>query len=1064
MSRDAPKGAQRLTELPESLGQLTQLQRLDLSRNQLTELPQWLGRLTQLQELDVSHNQLTQLPQGIDQLAHLQMISLSNNRLQQLPDFFGKLAALRYLYVYDNELMALPNSLSQLTKLEDLHLGGNILTTLPSSLMYLHELTTLVLNGNKLPVLPEWIGQLSRLEHLAIGGMNLQVLPDSLRNLSRIKNLYIWGNPLTRVPDWVYDLTTLETLNMNSIEISELPEEIGHLRSLKSLLLEGNGLNELPISLTQLEHLDTLELNKNPLNPELAAAYKEGLKAVKRYLTELAKGVRRRFEAKLLILGDGNEGKTCISRAIRGLPFLPQVTTRGVDVEQWQFENPKHTVYDEKNITLNIWDFEGQEINHQTHQFFLTSQSLYILVFKCRDQFFMDRAEYWLDTIRARAPKAKAAIVISQSEERTPYVPQDKLQAQYGDLLAKGKWLFAVGCADNSGVEELRGYLKRWAADLEFMGRAWPDSYSRAEVAIKDRAKMGEAHINRSQLYDIFKNCGIDGSIFKDLSASMATLGVITQFPDCPDLLDFVVLQPQWLTKAISEIMEDKQLTLDKGEISLERMQIVWEDKGYAGMFATFHNCMKEFELCYDLEDASRSCLVPLRFGYEKPQIPWSSGNDLKERRVEYKLNIRPPMGLMSRFIVKTHHMMVSTFEYPKGVYWHNGVFLRTGTGPLISEALCEFDNDGRKLLVQVRAAFPQNLLEQIHAYVKAVFAFFSGLEPERAYGCMKIDYQTKGEKKCKGMHSESRIYSAIRKQRVLDCEYEFHDVDPQKLIWGFSSFGQYVLAKVASIEELRQELDKKPSWAENLTRDMGTLIDWVERNRQKMDQLLMAQANLLPAIKQEAELKLHEYLGYINQMLDDRELTSAPGILSIETKDRSKWNPQSYFTKTYILTPFCECDQNIHPCEDGRAEFTKDREWWAKTAPWIARGTKVLSVGLQLAFAGMPLALGDEVFKGIKNDVKFMNELAKNIELKEDSSEKEVPRDFAETMEEGLVRDLRLDDRETRLMKAALARFLEAVAPDNYRARQWGSLRRVRMTDNSYRWLCESCAKERRS
>jgi Leucine-rich repeat (LRR) protein len=40
-----------LTELPESLGQLTQLQSLDLSQNELTALPESLGNLTQLQTL-----------------------------------------------------------------------------------------------------------------------------------------------------------------------------------------------------------------------------------------------------------------------------------------------------------------------------------------------------------------------------------------------------------------------------------------------------------------------------------------------------------------------------------------------------------------------------------------------------------------------------------------------------------------------------------------------------------------------------------------------------------------------------------------------------------------------------------------------------------------------------------------------------------------------------------------------------------------------------------------------------------------------------------------------------
>ena len=76
-------------------------------------------------------------------------------------------------------------------------------------------------------------------------------------------------------------------------------------------------------------------------------------------------------------------------------------------------------------------------------------------------------------------------------------------------------------------------------------------------------------------------------------------------------------------------------------------------------------------------------------------------------------------MGIMSRFIVKTHYMIAKTDNMPKGVYWHNGVFLRTGEDEYRSEALCDFDQDERTLRIQVKAAFPQNMIEQLHGFAE---------------------------------------------------------------------------------------------------------------------------------------------------------------------------------------------------------------------------------------------------------------------------------------------------------------------------------------------------------
>ena len=49
----------KLTELPESLGQLMQLQTLDLTNNQLTVLPKWLSQFAELQMLTPNERRLT---------------------------------------------------------------------------------------------------------------------------------------------------------------------------------------------------------------------------------------------------------------------------------------------------------------------------------------------------------------------------------------------------------------------------------------------------------------------------------------------------------------------------------------------------------------------------------------------------------------------------------------------------------------------------------------------------------------------------------------------------------------------------------------------------------------------------------------------------------------------------------------------------------------------------------------------------------------------------------------------------------------------------------------------
>ena len=66
----------QLYELPESIGQLVQLQSLNLSNNKLLVLPESLGNLVQLHSLNLSRNKVVIWPKSLSNLVKLENLNL----------------------------------------------------------------------------------------------------------------------------------------------------------------------------------------------------------------------------------------------------------------------------------------------------------------------------------------------------------------------------------------------------------------------------------------------------------------------------------------------------------------------------------------------------------------------------------------------------------------------------------------------------------------------------------------------------------------------------------------------------------------------------------------------------------------------------------------------------------------------------------------------------------------------------------------------------------------------------------------------------------------------------
>jgi internalin A len=630
------------------------LQRLDLHFNKLTSLPPEIGRLTSLQRLDLGGNELTSLPPEIGLLTSLQDLDLWDNRLTSLPPEIGLLTSLQRLALGSNRLTSLPPEIGLLTSLQDLALGSNRLTNLPPEIGLLTSLQDLALWSNELTNLPPEIGQLTSLQDLDLG-----------------------RNELTNLPPEIGQLTSLQRLDLGDNEkLTSLPPEIGRLTRLRELeLVEDEMVDEYGDVKGHLPRY----LRIPP--PEIVDG---GTEAILAYLRELDKAQVERYEAKLMIVGEERMGKSSLVRALQGLRFDPsQSPTEGIDIATLQLAHPTLT---DKHITLHMWDLGGQLIYQATHQFFFTRRSLYLLAWNVGVTEEVARLSFWLATITALAPDARVLLVATHLDQWHGSLDDIRQRATIRAYQQRYPKIVAVGGVSNkdgTGLTQLKQHITEAAAQTELVHTPWPLSWVKAEEALLARP---EHHLDLRTFLQICREQDIQEDDARNVFGPfLHDLGKLLYFHDDPDLLNLIVLKPNWITKAISRVLLNKKVRDAGGVLDKADMASIWarKEQGVSydpALYPTFLRMMERFKLCYPIRSAhpdmpSSQYLVPLLLPEHPPEgLPEPPAvSQLAFPRLElwYRFGM-VPAGLMSWLIVDTH-------RYSQRQHWRTGMCLADG-------------------------------------------------------------------------------------------------------------------------------------------------------------------------------------------------------------------------------------------------------------------------------------------------------------------------------------------------------------------------------------------------
>lgn len=188
--------------LPKEINQLKNLESLYIEFVSLKELHPNLFKLPKLKSLSIQRtsqgDRTLEIPKAIGQLQQLEALNLTFNGIKELPKEIGQLKNLKTLNLGINDIKELPEEIGQLKNLEKLYLGGgytipgNPISSLPSSFSQLSNLKSIDIGYTHLADLPAVIFDLPNLEFLSMPNLISAATPlpktswDKFSNLSEI--------------------------------------------------------------------------------------------------------------------------------------------------------------------------------------------------------------------------------------------------------------------------------------------------------------------------------------------------------------------------------------------------------------------------------------------------------------------------------------------------------------------------------------------------------------------------------------------------------------------------------------------------------------------------------------------------------------------------------------------------------------------------------------------------------------------------------------------------------------------------------------------------------------
>lgn len=678
--------------------------------------------------------------------------------------------------------------------MNSIDLSHRKLTEIPDWVFDKKNTTTLDLSHNSISEIDERILDLENLETIILESNSFKEFPKVLFKIKKLEILDISNNQLRVIDKNIKSIIEIKHLSLRNCQLESIPNEISKLTKLVILDVSENHLVELPVEISKLKRLKRIKLNNNPDLKIPSEIINQGIKALFNYLKlSLKKKTEKINEAKLIIVGDGNVGKTFLKEKLIKNEINPKIqSTEGISIDKWNVTNLG------ENITFNFWDFGGQEIYHSTHQFFLSQRTLYLFVWNARTDDNIMSFDYWLNVIRLLSNNSPVIIIQSKIDERIKNIDEVTFKKRYPNIVG----FHNVSAISGAGIDELKNDILQSVFRLEHIGDELPMCWKNLKNKLLNLEKD---FISIYEYNNICKEFGLPKEEASILRRYYHDLGVFLNFEDNQLLKELIFINPQWATKAVYIALDTKSIIQNKGKFEFKELKKIWKEYP-SDKFLYLLELMKKFELTFNIPDTF-SYILPELLPAQKPAFNWNEDNNLC---FEYHYEFLPK-GVLSRLIVRLHNQIKN--EY----FWKNGMIVSYEN----TTALIELDEFAKTLVINIDGLNKVSLLEIIRYEIEVINRTLNFPDIVQRIPCICEVCQPTNKPY---MFIYDEVKKAKSKQRdTIECRNSFIAVNIEELLGNIQSNKKIV--RIEDVYNLILELKEANDTRESLLEKANDVI-----------------------------------------------------------------------------------------------------------------------------------------------------------------------------------------------------------------------------------------------